>query len=115
MVPPTASSSVLVYSASGLGHDLLTACSGEKREPWRLSVYSSHTFSSQCHIAMDTVVQGGGQLLNMPTPFSNCCLNKSGNILFMWEKTTVRMITTISQSPKFKAAIIIDVLPCLIL
>jgi len=36
-------------------------------------------------------------------------------LIYVEKKKTVRMITTISQSPKFKAAIIIDVLPCLIL
>ena len=41
MVPPTASSSVLVCSASSLGHDLLIAHLEEKRDAWGLSAYSS--------------------------------------------------------------------------
>ena len=89
MVPPTASSSVLVYSASGLGHDLLIAHLEEKREPRRLSVHSSLTSSSQYYIAMDTMVQGGGQLLIMPIPFPNYdsgYIVKSGDILYTWQK-----------------------------
>lgn len=55
MEPPTASFSVLVYSASGLGHDLLIAHLEEKREAWGLSVHSSLNISSQYCIVMDTM------------------------------------------------------------
>lgn len=112
MVPPTAGSSVLVYSASGLGHDLLIAHLEEKREPWRLSVHNSLTFSSQCDIAMDTMVQGRGQLLIMPTPFPNydSGYTNSGTILYMWQK--IKVLKLSQQIPVyqiFEAAIIVDV------
>lgn len=57
MEPPTASFSVPVYSASGLGHDLLIAHLKEKREAWGLSAHSSLNISSQYRIVMDTMVE----------------------------------------------------------